>query len=626
MQSVYLIPCFISIILLAFALKSRFKIDSAFAPIAAIEALSLLLVIFGVAGILKVAALTLLLVSAVFGVYCIVKDAKGFLSFLSSPAVIAFVLASALLWVSYEIHDAFYFAYDEYSHWGPFFKGIFTNDCLHIYSSHSMFHPTYPQAVQTFYYYLSSLSPKFTETDTFIAMGVVISAGVSTMLYKASWKKPIKALLTIAVVPLFLALFPYCDAYISVYFDAILGVVFGACAIMAVTADPHSVKDTVLVSLGCMMLSQMKANGFLFSLICIALLLIKSLLTNGTEEKPLDKKARFLPAATALVSTLVIFAIWKLALLFTGNNLDQFNQRQFGGFFDEVSAALAGNNERVSLSWQNFVSNFKHTAVAVNGYGTVFLLFALMTCAAVVFGIFLWRKKKENGVAFVIASMPFFCLCYLFSIFYTYVCYMNATEAITNASYQRYVSTFYIGWLMLLVAVFFIFGDEFLSIKGKPLFPCLVSLALLALIAYGCLSRDVLNMKQTRAEVARPALDNICADVADAINDDEPVILLFNNDIIYVHIFRYFCFEENITLELRQSLDGMSRGEMAKYLSENSVKHAVVYILSDEFIEENCELFSDELEYFLDTECPCVYEIVTDANGVRFILKAKSSV
>ena len=612
-----------SVLLLAFVLKSKLNLDAAFTPIVSIEIISILLVVFGIMNVLKISAVVLIIATFAFGVFCIVKNWKSFLKFISSPAVIAFILGSVVLWTAYEIHDVFYWFYDEFTHWGPFFKGLFTNDCLHIYANHDMFHPTYPQAGQVFYYYLSQLSKTFQEPQTFVANGIIITAGVTAMLYGETWKKPLKSILGILCVPLFLALFPYCDAYITVYYDALLGTVFGATLIAAVTADITSKKDVAVVSIGCMMLTQIKANGFLFALVCIAILFFVSFFSRS-DEKPRPLVKCLLSVGGVAATSAFMSGLWKIALLLTGNNIDQFSANYYDGFIPEIFAAIAGQNERVALCWKAFTTNFVHMPIVYNGYGTVLALFVLFSLFAVVFGIWLWRKKKLRGISLALMSMPLFFLCYLFTIFYTYVCYMNYGEAILNASYQRYVSSFIIGWVMLIVAVFLTFGDEFLLIKGKSILPSLLLAAMVLVITKTCVSRDVLNMKQIPEEAARPAYAQLCSQISDSIDEDGKVICLFDGDVLTFYIFRYLCFDENLPNTLPLQLYNMSSEEMRTFLKDNDVKYAIMYIANDEFVENNRGLFSDDLSYFLDTECPCVYDIDYDGEYLFKLLKKTS--
>lgn len=228
------LPPLAAILLLGFVLARFLRLPAAFAPFVAVCTVSMLMLALGCLNLLWAGRWLLYLGIAAAGALAVWRAPKAFLQYLAAPGVWAFLLGAAALCLYFVWNDSFYSVWDEYSHWGPFFKNAFLADALHPYTPMklNMVNQAYPQAATAFYYFFALAAPRFSEAHTYAALAVLLCAAAATLLAGCSWKRPVTAALGILCVPLFFVLFPYSDPYITVYQDTLLGAVFGGVLVL----------------------------------------------------------------------------------------------------------------------------------------------------------------------------------------------------------------------------------------------------------------------------------------------------------------------------------------------------------------------------------------------------------
>lgn len=615
-----------AIILAGFILVQLLHVKPAYGPFLAICCIMLLGIITGTVRILWAGRIALYAAILIGGVWLCLRQHTAFKQYLLSPGIIAFAAGFIVLAGIYVIHGSFYSQWDEMSHWGPFFKSIFYHDSLHLYVAGDMSHQTYPQGITVLYYFFALAAPAFNEAHTFVAIAAVLLACASAMLAPLSWQaRPVTCVLGVLAVPLFYVLFPYADPYISVYMDALLGAFFGAVLLLVFSNSKQGVRQAAAVGIGLAALTQTKEMGLLLALGCLilytAVLLWPASLTN---DKPVAFASRLrnkhfwqcwgLCSAATLVPTLY----WKLFLYLSGKTTDQFSNPFGNSFFSRFQAATQGQDAVFSSIWELFGINFFHRPVLYNGYGTPFVALVLLTAAGVVLGIFC-LYKRQRGKALALWAIPVFFAAYLMVIFYTYVTMMSETEGLNNASYQRYVSSFIIGWVMLVLAMV-LEGECPLPKLTNRFLPATALLCVLGLTINTCLQHDVLNLALTRQEAGRVGFDAVSQQMLDAVTPEDSIwVIAQGDDGLYTFMYHYTMLPAKVSLSLPYTLghtgtssENWGEQEILAAATTHGIRYIIVYLWDETLVEKYGYLFSDNLAYVQANYLPCLYYINYD--------------
>lgn len=625
-----------ALLLLAFLFYEFGGVAPALAPFAALAALSLALLAFGLCNLLTAGTWLLWAAVCAGGGWAAVRRRQTFVRFLLAPGVLAFAAGSLVIGAIAALHGSFYSQWDEYSHWGPFFKLLYENGRLHLWYDANVFHPSYPQAVQVFYYFVSRFAGAFRESDTFAAMGFYYSAAAAVLLHGLDWKKPLRSVLGICWAPLFFILFPAAWPYITVYQDALLGGVFGAAAVCALAvrvpqaaASDGGTKGAAArgcwlpAALGCTLLTQIKANGYLFALIVLALYLLMLLVPPTAEKRRLRaqlaenlrSRAVWRCFAAAAVPAAGYKLAWNLLLRVSGSAADQFSASRRGGFMPQLIAVLQGKNAFGASVLERFGINLRYMPVVYNGYGTSAVMALALSAGGLVLGVWLWRRRGARGVSASLWSMPVFFAAYLLMLIVTYFCYMRDEEALTNASSDRYLTTFFIGWVMLALGAVLQYGEGFFP-RRPALLPLAASVCVLALEVNLAVQHDALNLRFTRSDAGRTGFDAVSAQMGEQLTAQDDVwVLCEGDDGLYRYMYHYTLLPARVSLTLpEQASDGLpqTQAAFAEMVRASGADYVVAYVVSDDFVHGCGGAFSDHLAYVQAKQLPCLYRVEAD--------------
>lgn len=531
--------------------------------------------------------------------------AKRFARYLLSPGVLGFLVWGLALCAIYIWNGSFYSQWDEYGFWGPYYKNIFESDSLLQFTPYHFVHPTYPQAFALFYYFLSFFAPAFSEAHTFCAVGLIFTACAACLLGTTTWRhRPVASAFGFLMVPLFFALFPYADPYISVYTDVLCGAVFGACLILCASIQT-GVRSAAAAALGLACLVQMKEICILLALVCIA----AHWACVWGQRQGLQK--RWLLCALSAVGGLGSFAVWRIFLLLTHTASDQFSFTSgFGLFFQKISGALNGTDRVTASVLEMFKINFFYKPVFYNGYGTPFVTCVLLAAFALIFGVWMWRAHGMRGQAVTFWAMPFFFGCYLASILYTYLCFVSEAEALRNASYERYISTFLIGWVMAAIFFCIEYGGTFFPFRRKGWLPAAVCIAVTALIVNTAAQRNVLNIGTQREKAGRANFDAVCAQMrAETQPGDDIWLVAQHADGMYWYMFHYTMYPARVKEGLPYTIEGLTPEEFLQMAHDNSIEYLLAYVVDDAFCQTYSSLFDGGVAQVMRSGLPSLYRV-----------------
>lgn len=380
------------------------------------------------------------------------------------------------------------------------------------------------------------------------------------------------------------------------------------------------------------MLTQVKDIGLALALVCLALYGVMAFTADGKEKtfvqalRQNNNKQTWAALGMAVLGCALPALGWRLVLAATGVPLGTFVLGQRDSFA-LAAEGLRGENAVVAGAFERFLINFRSMPVVYNGYGTPLAAALLLAGSGLVLGLWLWRTQKQRGAALALWGMPLFFAAYLFLIFYSYVTMMNETDALINASYQRFLSGFMIGWCMLVLGAVLFYGEGFVK-KAEALLPAAALAGVLALILNTAAQHDVLNGQLTRPQAGRDALDAVSGQMLTALQPGDDIWLVVQDgDLLYPYIFHYELIPVRVSLTLPHVLrpaEGETAQQAAQAFAARAraagVDYVLVYILDEAFVQQYGGLFSDGLASVQQNDTPSLYRVAAEEGEPVFSL------
>ena len=353
-----LIAC-VGILLLGYIICFHYDIHNDFGPILSISCIVVINVICGYLSILWISSCFLMAFCYIlFAVYNYIKIEKNkriyfFIRYISSPGIIGYIFSFVLYLVVYTfIKEPQYVAWDDFMHWGMFYKNVFYFHNFDVWNNtFSFVHQSYPQGGAALYSFFAVLQSDFHEKDVFISLNSLIFAATASIFAFIKVEKSKKRSILIYIMAISGVPFLYYQfmRYTMTYMDIPLGACFAAAlCIIAAQCPFESKKKMLTVELG--MLTSIKQIGIFFSIIVIViwgLYCINIDLSNDNERKNLlwkKKKEYARQIFSVAIIPFSVFSLWNILLRALGKNSDQFNAMKMQGFFASWKSAKNGND------------------------------------------------------------------------------------------------------------------------------------------------------------------------------------------------------------------------------------------------------------------------------------------
>lgn len=373
--------------------------------------------------------------------------------FLIAPGVLAFLTAAAAAQLLFALREPAFVTWDEFSHWGVFFKSVFYHGSLAQWpAERPLVHQAYPQGLPALYALFRVLLPAYRERDVFLvtdlplfaAAGAAFAVTVPQGRAAAVWHR----LCAMAAAPLFFWLFELDTPYTTVYMDAPVAALFAAgLALLAVVpAAGDRARRGLAVGLMAAACAAVKEIGTVFGLCLLGIWVLQCLLA----ARPARRCARCVLAGAAPFAGSVL--AWKLLLLVTHRTQDQFSGMEASHFLSTVREAQSGADPYLYTIRDRFVVAMNMRPLLLH-YNAVQLAIGCTVLGLVLAAAHIWLRRGQGGVqsAVLPVCMILYWPCYCFVLFYVYICGMSPFEAESMASFERYTLCFFIGWLAVLL-------------------------------------------------------------------------------------------------------------------------------------------------------------------------------
>lgn len=607
--------------------KTGDEVKASFMPLLAVCIIGMLLLLTGYMNFLYIGTIIVFLAGAVLFAYCLRKNSDLFKRYLTDYGTIFFLLLAAMLISLHCFKDINIHNWDEFSHWGPFFKNIFLTNAMPAYADYPMTHGSYPQIISVLYYYFSFLIKEYNDASIYAVMMIMISACATTLFSVFSEKSYRLCIMMVGIIAsTFLALFPDVQAYSSILQDALVGIMAGGIVLLIYSLEEkvHDKKYIGLVAFVLMAYVQIKTSGLPMALLCCGFYFICCL---ATSEK-IDKKS-FVKALTVLVIMAVAVAVFYVlpkqlySIAGVVDITEEATRIDASGIDEEDSdIVLEPPLVRCYNDWkENGKDSFwaKMTRAFLQGLWTrkVGMLSGLgWILAFILAGVIIkWRKKVELKDRIVLTVIPVSVILLLLAL---YLAYMRRifVRALLLPSYERYITPLIIGCVMLLFSIGMKYGFQRENNKKNVI--------VLGGVAVLCSAGFIINETEnyfanqiTLEEAGKYRYKIVGEQLADCVENDSIIYVISQGNVGNVaYGYRLQLLSECTILEplwrtapISCSIAGDSmndEGGVADYkevsvsrFQRNVVRSAVDYILvnyTDDILRDGYgELFSDGL-------------------------------
>ncbi|MGD8977418.1 MAG: hypothetical protein PVG91_07410, partial [Gammaproteobacteria bacterium] len=217
------------------------------------------------------------------------------------------VILTVAFWL---IHgDSTFFYYDEYAHWGIFFRDMSALDAFWGADTNSL-HPRYPPAAPL-WQYAFGITAEPSDGAAYVGQFVLLFTPLMVLWHRLAWRQ-IGWILGVTLLCL-VALLNFGHGVASLYVDHVIGTWFVGTILCAVADPPASFRRATLFFLPLTVLALIKDAGFAFALAAagiIAMLQLRQSVTRGGRFAPALGMAALL-TIVLMIPAAVSVQTWK---------------------------------------------------------------------------------------------------------------------------------------------------------------------------------------------------------------------------------------------------------------------------------------------------------------------------
>lgn len=419
----------------------RAKIAGAYLPIVSISAVTAVVYLGGVIGLLEPTVYAVYGIGIGLFVWSVFRIVRGSIAPkpLLSPAVIFFFVAC--LYFVIRMPGVHFQHTDNYSHWATIIKEMFYFDSYPNAESVVTFR-NYAPGSATFVYFICKITG-FTEGYGLMAQGIVVAASLTTVFAKAKWKNwlGIASLTLICIASVSIMTMSQASLHIYNFLvDALIAFVTFAAGVIVYEYRSEPVKSLIAALPVLAFLSIIKSSARFFVLL-IAVMALIGFLSNvkkiqGKKEKRLYVAGAVgVPIAFAAVQ-FVLTAIWDAYVKFAYAGIEDGANK----FEMSLSGLIEYISDKDSAYISDIASKMWTAMTDVSSVSVKIILIAEIAAILVVIGSFILGEKPKFLIkAFVAANLAgVFYLCELY-VLYAYI--FDEAEATVLASFYRYYGT-----------------------------------------------------------------------------------------------------------------------------------------------------------------------------------------
>ncbi len=397
------------------------------------------------------------------------EEKKEFINLTITPGSIFFIITT--LFFSIRYFGMLCWGWDEFSHWSDIVKVYTLTGKLGSAQTQSLF-ASYIPGVPIFEYFFQALNNgifarnDYSEWLLHVAYHSFTISVLVLFFEKFKWKD-IFPIIFLSVVSLLLPCVLFGDFYSYAYVDPIIGILSSAAMAYILTCEKKTwVYDVNIFSLITLIVLS-KSAGLIFAVFVVVFYVIDLFI-----EKRKKAVLKILPAIIMLILPKIMWSLYLKASKILV---------QFSGKVDLAELAriiLGRDNSYRTEVLKTFVSNVKYATVTISNIGLhLDYIWFQIVCVVLIVALLIKNKKKTVAILSAIILLMQTWI-YMFGTMVAYMFKFSESEALSIASFVRYMS---VGHLALLGVLGLTVADSYRKINKKALLAFLLVLLILVL-------------------------------------------------------------------------------------------------------------------------------------------------
>lgn len=452
-------------------------------------------------------------ISFFFSMYVYIRKEYDWKDFIS-PGLLLWVVG--VIVILFSCQGIWLARWDEYSHWGLAVKDMFYYDSFAKHYNTTVMLPRYlPFAtlVEYLYVYLNGI---FAEDIIYVAFQIMLLSGLIITAHIANDKW--KYIFPIMIVIIFVPVIFFHDVSSCIYVDPLLAV-FGAYVLICYFGEQSSFFNWFRIWGGLFALVTIKDMGFVLAGLLTMIIIADTLYTQWNRKK-FRWKELFLPGFSSIF-VIAVFVSWQVYLSIpyaTPHEAHTVNDNKVIDTIKSSGVTVQGIIDfftKKGKSYQYFsvrnfiVKLFDADAYTIGNIGVSCMDIAIVILASTIILGYLgvWKNWKNKMVSFgCLSFLGLWGYCGVLALLYIFA--FTETEAISAASYERYVGSF----LCAQVLVFFYLLLRRLSEdtgNHKKCYSIAISLAVLIIIWLPVKNIIFTNREQSISESMKYGFSNM---------------------------------------------------------------------------------------------------------------------
>lgn len=198
--------------------------------------------------------------------------------------------------------------------------------------------------------------------------------------------------------------------------------------------------------------------------------------------------------------------------------------------------------------------------------------------------------KTETLVhKFIVAIFPCFFIGYCLAILIVYEIAMSPSEALSVNSYERYISTFFIAWILLIIS-------EYIRINRISSIHKGISLsALLCICIISIILHDGFKINVSKDDTGRTSMDKIALECNEFLGKDKNIWYV-TESALERYSFRYLLMPSEVNMAV-PLLSESIYCDFITITQSNNIDYLLLWQLPDYFIETYGEMFDNTLSW-----------------------------
>ena len=438
--------------------KFKFKQESSVTIVFLSSAL--LLYIAGLFNLMKYAVYAiyiLSILSLVYIIYCIIKK-KIKIREIFTPGIIIYIFVVMIM--AFMVKDTYYYVWDEFSHWGSNLKAMVQYDLFWSNKIYDGVHVVYTPIAGIVEYFFCKINGGFAEDVSYMAINTFIITLLLPIIkcQKHNVKNYIKLILFWLLI--------YCSVKLlnfqisSIYIDLLLGILFTLGIILAFRVDGKEDKINLILTL--IMMPLLKDSGLLLLGIILMELFFSKIVLKIIEERKITKQHLkvFGIIVLMLIIPLVFYGTWKIYCGVNGKVLDDRHDKNAISEID-IKEYIKGillidtDNSKYKDISNSFYDALNTTPVVggLESTVTAVKLVAVLDITGIIIYLVNKDKQDKKKIATILLALNIGFGLYCLLLLATFMFAFTETEGRALASYSRYMSTYFIAWIIITVGL-----------------------------------------------------------------------------------------------------------------------------------------------------------------------------